>query len=179
MRKPFLFIITVILFQSCGLLDKEQLVTVGDRYSLSVPAFLKEVNTLNEDASLQYQHALLEFYVIVIDEPKEEFITAIVENEHTELYECNFAGYSELMLDYFLGNITNPGLSSLKDTTVNGMPAKITSLIGSFEGIDVYYKLGLYEGKDNYYQVLAWTLKSRQDKFKSQMNKILYSLKEF
>jgi hypothetical protein len=58
------------------------------------------------------------------------------------------------------------------------MPAKLTTLSGTVEGIDVFYSIGIYEGKDSYYQVLAWTLKSKQYSYKTKMNKILYSLAE-
>jgi hypothetical protein len=58
------------------------------------------------------------------------------------------------------------------------MPAKLTTLKGTAEGIDVFYSIGIYEGKERYYQVLAWRLSGKEYSYKSKMNKILYSLKE-
>jgi len=178
MRKIFIFILTILLLQSCGSGDEEQIVTVGTKYSLSIPSFLTKVSNLNDDASLQYQHAWKEFYVIAIDESKDEMKKALEENNLTDSYENNIDGYSQLILDVFKESLTNPYQSALMDTTVNGMPAKLTTLTGRVEGIDAFYSIGMYEGKDRYYQVLAWTLKSKQYSYKSKMEKILYSLKE-
>lgn len=178
MRKTYIFILTILLLQSCGSGDEEQLVTIGDKYSLSIPAFLTKVSNLNSDASLQYQHAWKEFYVIVIDETKEEMQQALVENDLTDYYENNIKGYSKLVINGFQERLNNPYQSDLVDTTVNNMPAKLTTLSGTVEGIDVFYSIGIYEGKDRYYQVLAWTLSRKKYSYKSKMEKILYSLKE-
>ena len=178
MRRTFIFILTIFLLQSCGSGDEEQLISVGNKYSLSIPSFLTKVNNLNDDASLQYQHAWKEFYVIAIDESKEEMQNALIANDLTNLYENNIEGYSKLILDGFKENLSNPYQSEMIDTTINKMPAKLTTLSGTVEGIDAFYSIGIYEGNDSYYQVLAWTLKSKQYSYKTKMNKTLYSLAE-
>ncbi|MDC9721495.1 MAG: hypothetical protein PSN34_01815 [Urechidicola sp.] len=178
MRKTVIFILTILLFQSCGSGEEEQLVTVGNKYSLSIPSFLTKVSNLNDDASLQYQHAWKEFYVIAIDESKAEMQKAIIENDLEDLYKNNIEGYSKLILDGFKESLSNPYQSEIIDTTINKMPAKLTTLSGTVEGIDAFYSIGIYEGKTSYYQVLAWTLKSKQYSYKTKMNKILYSLAE-
>lgn len=178
MRKTLIFILTLFLFQSCASGDEEQLITVGNKYSLSIPSFLTKVNNLNDDASLQYQHAWKEFYVIAIDESKEEMQTVLIKNDLTELYKNNIVGYSKLILDNFKESLSNPYQSQIIDTTINNMPAKLTTLSGRVEGIDAFYSIGIYEGKDSYYQVLAWTLNRKKHSYKPKMNKILYSLAE-
>lgn len=178
MRKTVIFIFTILLFQSCGSGEEEQLVTVGNKYSLSIPSFLTKVSNLNDDASLQYQHAGKEFYIIAIDESKEEMQKAIIENDLEDLYENNIEGYSKLILDGFKESLRSPYQSEIIDTTINKMPAKLTTLSGTVEGIDAFYTIGIYEGKNSYYQVLAWTLKSKKYSYKTKMNKILYSLAE-
>lgn len=178
MRKIFTFILTILLFQACTSGNEEQLVRVGAKYSLSIPSFLTKVSNLNDDASLQYQHAWKEFYVIVIDESKDEMQKALEVNNLTDFYKNNIDGYSRLILDVLTESLTNPYQSALIDTTVNGMPAKLTSLTGKVEGMDAFYSIGIYEGKERYYQVLSWTISSKQYSYKSKMEKILYSLKE-
>lgn len=178
MRKTLLFILTILLLQSCSSSDEEQLVTVGNKYSLSIPGFLTKVSNLNDDASLQYQHAWKEFYVIAIDEPKQEMQKALDENNLTNIYSNDIDGYSKLMLDVFKESLSSPYQSELIDTTINHMPARLTTLSGTVEGIDAFYSIGIYEGKENYYQVLSWTLSSKKYNYQNKMNKILYSLKE-
>jgi len=178
MRKTFFFILIIFLLQSCNSGEEEQLISVENKYSLSIPSFLTKVNNLNDDASLQYQHAWKEFYVIAIDESKEEMQNALLENNLTDAYKNDIEGYSKLIMDVFKDGLSNPYQSVLLDTTINKMPAKLTTLSGTVEGIDVFYSIGIYEGKDNYYQVLAWTPKNKQYSYKTKMNKIIYSLAE-
>jgi uncharacterized protein YcfL len=178
MRKNIVLILTLFLLQSCGSRNEEQLITVGNKYSLSIPSFLTSVNNLNDDASLQYQHAWKEFYVITIDESKEEVQNILIENNLTGLYKNNIEDYSKLILDGFKESLSTPYQSEMIDTIINKMPAKLTTLSGTVEGIDVFYSIGIYEGKDSYYQVLSWTLKNKQFSYESKMNKILYSLAE-
>ena len=169
---------TIFLLQSCVSGDEEKLVTVDNRYSLLIPAFLTKVNNLNIDASLQYQHAWREFYVIVIDESKDEMQEALVANGLTDVYENNIEGYSKLVLDVFKESINHPKQSKLIDTTINEMPARLTTLSGTIEGIDAFYSIGIYEGKDRFYQVAVWTHNSKKYRYKSKIDKIHYSLKE-
>lgn len=178
MRLTIIFILTIFFLQSCGSGDEEQLITIGNKYALSIPSFLTKVNNLNDEASLQYQHAWKEFYIIVIDESKVEMENALIENDLTDLYEINIEGYSKFVLKGFKESLNNLYQSEIIDTTINKMPAKLTSLSGTLEGIDIYYSIGIYEGKDSYYQVLAWTLKNKKDRYKTKMNRILYSLEE-
>jgi hypothetical protein len=179
MRKTLIFILTLFFFQSCGSGEEEQVIFVGNKYSLSIPSFLTKVNNLNDLASLQYQHAWKEFYVIAIDDSKEEMQKALIENDLTGLYENNIEDYSKLILNDYMESLSNSYLSEIIDTTINNMPAKLTTLSGTIEdGIDVFFSIGFYEGKDSYYQVFAWTLSSKKHSYKPKMNKILYSLAE-
>ena len=178
MREKFIFILTILLLQSCGSGDKEQNVTIENKYTLSIPAFLTKAYNLNDEASLQYQHAWKELYVIALDEPKDEMQKALFDNNLTDIYENDIDGYSKLIIDAFKGNLNNPIQSEVIDTTINGMLAKLTTLNGSVEGIDAFYSIGIYEGKERYYQVVLWTLSNKKYTYASKMNKILYSLKE-
>lgn len=163
---------------SCQSSEKEQIVTVENKYIVSVPSFLTQVNNLNEDASLQYQHAWKEFYVIVIDEPKIEMHKAILDNNLANIYSNNVSGYTNLLMDNFERIISVSRKSDVVDTLVNNMPAKILSISGRAEGIDAYYTFGFIEGKERYYQIMAWTISSKENEYKEKMNQIIYSLKE-
>ncbi|TYC14761.1 hypothetical protein ES677_05115 [Bizionia gelidisalsuginis] len=178
MRKTLFIILTIFFIQSCAPGEEQQMISVGNKYTLSIPSFLTQVYNLNDDASLQYQHSWKEFYVIAIDESKEEMRKALIENNLTDTYKNNIEGYSKLIMGVFKEGLSNSYQSKLIDTTINKMPAKLTTLSGTVEGIDVFYSIGIYEGKDSFYQVLAWTHKSKQHSYKNKMNKILYSLKD-
>jgi len=70
MQRALIFIFIILILQACGLGGKERLITFEGRYSLSIPSFLVKTNKLNEDASIQYQHAIKELYMIVIEDSK-------------------------------------------------------------------------------------------------------------
>ncbi|MBL0303429.1 MAG: hypothetical protein IPQ23_17305 [Cytophagaceae bacterium] len=68
--------------------------------------------------------------------------------------------------------------TALIDTVVNNMPAKHIRLSGKVEGLDAFYSVAFVEGKDTYYQVMAWTLANKEAQYTERMNKIIHSLKE-
>lgn len=176
----FLTILTISLLNSCQLLDsdKEQVVSIENKYSLSMPAFLTKANDLNDEASLQYQNTLKEFYVIVLDEPKSQLGKSLVDNGLDETYSDDIKGYSELLANGLKTGLSVSNVPEFKDTTINNMPARLLSLKGKVKALDVAYKVAFIEGKERYYQVMSWTLLSKELMYREKMDKILYSLKE-
>jgi hypothetical protein len=136
------------------------------------------VNNLNDDASLQYQHAWKEFYVIVIDETIEEMQKALEENQLTDTYNNDIKGYSDLLVNGFEQTVSVNRKSEILDTLVNGMPARLLTINGRVEGIDAFYSIAFIQGKKRYYQIMAWTLSNKEYQYKDKMNRIMYSLKE-
>jgi len=178
MKKTTLILLTILTLISCETGDKEQNITIGDKYSISIPSFLTKVNNLNDDASLQYQHAWKEFYVIVIDETIEEMQKALEENQLTDTYNNDIKGYSDLLVNGFEQTVSVNRKSEILDTLVNGMPARLLTINGRVEGIDAFYSIAFIQGKKRYYQIMAWTLSNKEYQYKDKMNRIMYSLKE-
>jgi len=178
MKKTTLILLTILTLISCETGDKEQNITIGDKYSVSIPSFLTKVNNLNDDASLQYQHAWKEFYVIVIDETIEEMQKALEENQLTDTYNNDIKGYSDLLVNGFEQTVSVNRKSEILDTLVNGMPARLLTINGRVEGIDAFYSIAFIQGKKRYYQIMAWTLSNKEYQYKDKMNRIMYSLKE-
>lgn len=173
MKKLFaLALFTTLL--SCTESKEVETVTVKDKYTLQLPDYLTEAKDLHPDASLQYQNALKEFYVVVIDEQKQGFYDAASLTDYT----ADFTGYHDILKDGMEEEIGNVKITPTKDTQVNGLKAKTFSLTGDIEGIPVYYEIGYLEGKDRFYQVVTWTLESSKDKYKEPMQKIISSFKE-
>ena len=179
MKNLNILFLTILFITGCQSGDTEQLVTVDKKYSISIPSFLvKASTTLNKDASLQYLHTWKEFYVIVIDEPKSEMQKALVDNNLMNKYSNDIKGYSDLLLDVFAQSISISYKSAIIDTLINNMPARLLTINGRSEGIDAFYSLAFIQGKERYYQVMAWTSSSKENEYKGKMNKIMYSLKE-
>ena len=178
MKKITILLLTILSLNSCQSSDDQQTVTIENKYSVAIPSFLTKASGLNDDASLQYQHAWKEFYVIVIDESKAEMQKALDDNNLAETYNNDIKSYSELLMNGFEQAINVSNKSEFIDTTINNMPARLLTLSGRTEGIDGYYSLAFIQGKERYYQILAWTLSSKEYEHKDQMNRIMYSLKE-
>jgi hypothetical protein len=179
MKKLNILFLTILILTACQSGDTEQIVTIGNRYSLSIPSFLVKASTsLNEDASLQYLHTWKEFYVIVIDESKSEIEKALIDNNLTDKYSNDIKGYSDLLLTGFEQSVSISHKSAIIDTIVNNMPARILTINGRAEGLDAIYSIAFIQGKERYYQVMAWTLSNKEYEYRDKMKKIMYSLKE-
>lgn len=179
MKKLNILFLTILLLTSCQSGDTEKLVKIGNKYSISLPSFLVPASTtLNEDASLQYLHTWKEFYVIVIDESKSEMQKALLDNNLTDIYTNDIEGYSSLILDNFEQVISISHKSEIVATQINNMPARLITIKGRAEGIDAFYSLAFIQGKERYYQIMAWTLSNKEYKYKDMMKNIMYSFKE-
>lgn len=178
MQRLIILLLTILFITSCKTGDTEKLVTIENKYSISIPSFLVKGSNLNEDASLQYLHAWKEFYVVVIDESKSEMQKALVDNNLTDSYSNDIKGYSDLVLKGYEKTVSISSKSNAIDTLINNMPARLITISGRTKGIDIFYSLAFIQGKERYYQIAAWTLSSKEYEYKDKMNRIMYSLKE-
>jgi len=177
MYKFSFFVLTVFLLQSCAPDDKIQTVSIEDRFSIDIPGYLKSVDNLNEDASLQYQNIWKQVFILVIEETKEEISEAIVENELSDIFTNDFDGYSDLINTNYAYSIEDYTESNEIDTLLNGIPAKLKNLQGTIEGSEIYYGIGLYHIGNYYYQVVTWTLGSKKDEYHNVFNDMLHSVR--
>lgn len=169
MKKAIALILITFSMISCDSKQEYQTVTIEHKYSIELPSFLSEVNNLNPEASLQYQNPLREFYVLVLDEAKADF---------PNLAAIDLDGYNNLLRNNLESSIGNPVFSPTRDTLINGLKAKMFSLSGTTQGLDIHYEFAYLESDKNFYQILTWTLLNRKDKFLPDMKKIIASFKE-
>jgi len=172
MKKIIALCLFSILF-SCAS-DTVETIKVDNKYSVEIPSFLSKGTDLHEDASLQYQNLLREFYIIVLDEPKQNFIDIA----QTIDIAPGLEGYSKILKDGMGENIVNAKFIDLKEFKINGLKAKTFTVKGKIEGIDAFYKIAHLEGKDSYYQIVSWTTQKNEEKYASKMDKIIASFKE-
>lgn len=162
-------------FLSCSESKEVETVTIKDKFTVELPDYLSEAKNLHPDASLQYQNALKEFYVVVIDEPKEEFLNIAAT---TTDFSADFNGYHDILRNGLEEEIEKNKITPTKDTQINGLKAKTFTLTGEVDKIPVYYEVAYLEGKDRFYQIVSWTLESSKDKYHEPMQKIIKSFKE-
>lgn len=151
----------------------------SEKFTVEIPSFLKKASNLHEEAIVQYQNPVKEFYFIVIQESAATFHAALETNELTESYSSDLDGYANLLSDRFSETTDEtPEKSAIQSTTLRGKEARYFEASGKIDGIDIYYHYGFVKGDTTYYQLVSWTLKERKQKFSEDMLGIFQSFKE-
>lgn len=150
-------------------------------YKITIPKHMTVSTELNDDASLQYQNIYKELYVIVIDEPKTDFIKTFSDPEINE-YDDKLTpekNYRMVQMKSMKEKMTLRAEPSVKKTTINGLDAEIVDFTGNVEGVasDIYYKLAFVEGTKNLYMIMTWTLDSDKNKNNEEMDGMINSFK--
>jgi len=158
-----------------------QEVKVLDKYSLSVPNYMKSTTILNDEATLQYMNGLKETYVVVLDEDKAQIIEALkVLDSYTEGDSLidNYARYQSTAITEGLEGGSPP--SEIKSVVINGKPARVFETNGRLDGVpyDILYILGFTEGEDDVYMIMTWTMKSKAKRYSGTLRQIIKSFKE-
>lgn len=175
----FITLIAALLLLSCGDgKEKTQTVKVKNSYTMELPEFLTKTTDLSEEASLQYQNTLREIYIMVIDEPKNELEEVIAANALEDYYTPNLDGYAQLIYDGIDSRANLDSVPQLKPRKLNGLDAKTCDFTGTVQGLHIYWSLAFIEGKNNYYQVMTWTLLDRKKEYKDIMDAMTNSFKE-
>lgn len=178
-----LMALSMLAFTSCNMGGnksdskmKEQL--VNDTYKISVPDFFEDLNGLNKDASLEMGNELKEFYMIVIDEPAQEFYNIFDEYMLKDLYSRDLTGFTKMVLETMEMDAGIFDIAEYKEIEINGIKAIQTEFYNVFNGLDIYYHFTTLESDNNFYQIMMWTIKSNQKEYENTMAEIAASFSE-
>ncbi len=175
------FILPFILLAficSCNETEQTQTIKKKGAYKIELPGYMSESTILHDEASLQYQNTFKELYIIVLDEPKQSFNNAISGNSLATEYSQDIQGYADLLIEGLSTSLQLSQEPDPKPSKINGLTARTFTMQGISEGIDIYWRVAYIEGRENYYQVLAWTLAENKDKYDAAMGKMINSFKE-
>ena len=178
MKKITLVLLILLSLISCESSDKVETVAINNKYSVDIPTNLTVSTQLNDEASLQYMNAHEELYIVVLDESIADFKKAIDENNLGDQFKDDLEGYSKMLLELFVDRTEATNVSEVNKTTINGLPALIYSFDANLSGHDVKYQIAYLEGQKDYYQVLTWTLGSKNEINKNKMKNMIMSFKE-
>ncbi|TCI91020.1 hypothetical protein [Tenacibaculum sp. M341] len=146
-------------------------ITVDSLYSLRVPRYMKEMKSLNDDASLAYANVFKEAYTIVIDEPIDEVMTSFKEYEIYKEEKSPLENYDYYQIESFKESIENLEITPLKTKTINGYPVKQYVFKGEVENIQISYLISLIESESDLFMIMSWTLTNRFERFKDSFIK--------
>lgn len=174
-------LLLLILLTACS--NKSSYTEMGypGKFSIDAPSTMQKTKHLNSAASFQLQNANEELYFIVLNENKAA-IKAMFEQAETNVEgdEKAFDLFAQGTLDLLTSTLTNiePNKLVFTANTINGLKGKRVDFTATVSGLDVYYTFAAFEGKDDYYQVLTWTLKKRKEENKEKMERMITSFKE-
>lgn len=146
---------------------------VGHIFSVSLPDYMSKTTGLNTSASIQFKNTIKDVYGFVIEDIKEEL----------QLVEINYSSLNEFYEDFIKDfakdeekrNVSEP--QSKKSGGTNFMECDV-SYYDKESKIEIYYFVGLAETPSAYYKILCWSTLENKDKFKTDFQKTLYSLKD-
>ncbi|MDP4146349.1 MAG: hypothetical protein Q8936_18020 [Bacillota bacterium] len=134
---------------------------------INIPDSWSEDKTLNSEAVLQVANKSEEKYLIVIEENKSDFSNS-----------ANLDDYYSIVSKHLTSSITNANAGTAKDITINGKKAKQFEISGEVQKIKASYIITLVETDKHLYQVISWSLTSKFDQNKKDLNDVINTFKE-
>lgn len=157
----------------CSVAQTTKEFKAGHSFTISLPEYMSRTVGLNNAAAIQYKSAVKDVAGFIIYDLKEELALA----------EMNFTSAREFydsFIEDFLADQEDRKLSEPISQTKNGInivEAEVTYFDKEAE-IEIYYLVGVVETKKSFYKVLSWSGADKKNTFKSDFQKILYSLRD-
>lgn len=89
----------------------------------------------------------------------------------------NLDDYYSIVKTNFEDFLENLKLHDEKRTTINGNKVIVFSVSGELDGIGIFYRYALVQGKSDFFQVMVWSEKAREIKLKPNMDSIIQSFR--
>lgn len=178
--KSFFLLTSFLLTLSCDMGGVKTVKDPNKRFSVDAPFDMIRADDLNDDASLQLKNEETELYLIVIEDDKDEVNEIMGEEHEATGYTPDLEGYANLLIDEWDETLEEVKVLVKRRTTINGMPAlerKMSAKVYDLNFV-IYYHQVFVEGKNDYYQILAWTLDDQKEKFLESIEKMVNSFKE-
>jgi hypothetical protein len=160
---------------------KMQEVNIEGRYAMSVPDYMTPGDDLNDEASLQYQNIYKEMYVIVIDEPSQDFIDVFLDLGEYDTSKTPLQNYAAAQMESIRSNMkTVSHESRLREVKTGCGTAMVYDVSGFQEGIEeeMGFTVAFVHGRLNLYMIMTWTFKKSQAQYQADMNAMIVSFRE-
>ena len=165
-----------------------QTVSYQNKFAIDIPVILKSTSKLSKEASVQFYNKTLDIGVVVIEEPKDEFLTEWNNLQHL-IYEAGQAAVpvKDTLLDKFMsvalfsmfsGEDVEP--ANYQSRFINGMPAVSVEVLKkrTFTKDASYTHITCIEGRRTLYQVIAIVGGKSITDFSSRLAEVASTLRE-
>ncbi len=159
--------------------DSSRRVFINDQYSLLLRNHMVKAVDLNDDASLQYDDIVEELYVIVIDEPSNDFMKTFIEANDWNDSMSVAENYRRVQVASMSEKIKLSKEPTIQKHFAGTLPIEIVDFQGIIEGVDepISYKIAFLEGGKNLYMIMSWTLANMQKQHQKEMLEMLTSFR--
>ncbi|WP_158209372.1 hypothetical protein [Myroides phaeus] len=165
-------------FLNCSDKVDVKVVDFNNEYSIELPNYLKRVEGLNSEASLQYMNTINGVCVMVIEEPKSNLTKLIASSAFKESYSDSLEGYADIFLNQIDKKFSIIGKPIIQNSTIKNNKFVFLSFNVRLVENDIYYDIALVEGTGKYYQVYTWVPVNGKVKEQNSMRKVLESFEE-
>lgn len=142
-------------------------VAVDSMYRLDVPKYMKKLENLHPEASLQYANIYKEAYTVVIHESKDEFVEIFTELDEYNSELSPVENYVIVQKKMFEETISSLRIQDYGLIEINNLPARQIKVFGVIDNINFAYLVAFIEGDDNIYMIMNWTTDDRFKRFEN------------
>ena len=168
MKKYSAFVLSVAcylltVFSSCKYSTEYQTINANNKFSISVPPWMKEDRSLKEGADFQYANHFRNVYAI-----GETISKTDLKRTNSEIIYDN--------LNVLRKSMVNPVVSDSIDITDGSTKGTRVEIYGKMNNENIYFSEVLFQGTKNIYHLSIWTRsENRKLRFKEDINKIIAS----
>jgi hypothetical protein len=145
----------------------------GHVFTIGLPTYMSKTIGLNDVAAIQYKSEVKDVAGFVIFDTKEEL--ALAELSFVSIREFYDSFMEDFLVDQERRKVSEPVSKTIGG--INFIEADMTYYDEEAQ-LEIYYLVGVVETKKSYYKVLSWSAAEKKDTFKSDFQKIVYSLKD-
>jgi hypothetical protein len=133
---------------------------------ITVPGLWSQVTDLNEESILQASYPLQEMYVMVFKEGRSDFADDFTIDDYVELLQKDAPT-----------RIPDAQFTPATSSTINALDAREFEMSGTADKVKAKFIYAVVASKDNFYQVISWTLPSQYTTNKTELLSVLHSFK--
>lgn len=161
MRLSFAILAAVFALVMTSPTQAETFVATDRASRVESPSGWSVENDLNDSAEIQLTHKQFGLYFIVLTDTQSDFVNMTIEK------------FAQRRLDDFTKALKNVELGERKPLTLNGMTGFATEFNAISHDVRIRYRQVCLQGKEKYYQILVWGVKSAFESNHKAVDEIL------
>lgn len=175
MKRTFAIFTTSLVLMTATAFSQTELkqYRAGHSFDVSLPEYMSRTIGMNSVSAIEYKSTVKDIYGFIIFDTKEDL--ALSDMKFSSINEFYEDFIKDFVKDEKKRKVSKP--QTQKNGEINYIECDVTYYDQDAE-TEIYYLVGIVETKTSYYKVLSWVTLENKDKFKADLQKIIYSLKD-